>query len=150
VSDWLIRPGTDEDLHATADITAAVAAEDIATGLAADSAEQLRARCGPLFFVCEAAGRIIGFANATVGESAPGERAIWPSGARFIDLTDLHVIAAERGRGIGGALLETVLEAAKGMGIERALVYSAVKDHRRITAFYERYGFRMWFVEMYR
>lgn len=150
MTDWLIRPGAEQDLPAVSALTERWEVEGSAIGLQHDGVEQLRARCGPLFFVASSADDLIGFANGTVGESAPGERAIWPDGARFFDLTDLYVVPKRRGEGIGSALLETVVQAARGMGIEHALVYSSVRDHRRITAFYERHGFRMWFVEMYR
>lgn len=55
-----------------------------------------------------------------------------------------------RGREIGGKLLEDLMQVAREHGLRKALVYSAIKDIRRIMNFYEAHGFRSWFVQMFR
>lgn len=73
-----------------------------------------------------------------------------PAGERYLEVDDLYVHPSMRGREIGGKLLEDLMQVAREHGLRKALVYSAIKDIRRIMNFYEAHGFRSWFVQMFR
>jgi len=60
------------------------------------------------------------------------------------------VTAEHRSSGIGGMLLDGLLEAARRNGVERSLVYSATRDLEKVLRFYRRHGFKNWYVRMYR
>lgn len=47
-------------------------------------------------------------------------------------------------------MVDKLLEAAEGNGITRSVVYSATKQWQKIIGFYEKHGFKKWFVQMYR
>ena len=73
-----------------------------------------------------------------------------PLGERYFRLDELYVHPDHRERGVGGLLVDRLLAEAQAEGVDRARVYSAAQDWQRIIAFYQRHGFKMWYVELYR
>ncbi len=51
----------------------------------------------------------------------------------------IHVALEERGRGVGGQLLDAAVEALRGRGVRRAILW-VVEDNVAARAFYERQG----------
>lgn len=80
------------------------------------------------------AGEIVGFAK--IGPVAfPGE---WPETA--IELHQLYVRGDQHGAGVGPALMDWVIDAARADG-RTELILSVYVDNARAIRFYQRYGF---------
>jgi ribosomal protein S18 acetylase RimI-like enzyme len=79
----------------------------------------------------------VGYAMLTIG---PGP-ATWDLGERVGELESLSVMADERGRGVGQALLSAARAAARELGAERLFVGVAHANAGALR-FYEREGFR--------
>ncbi|MGE5672764.1 MAG: GNAT family N-acetyltransferase [Mycobacterium leprae] len=129
-------------------LTAAFEAEGSCFGETAATEAELQAHLGPYFWVAEADGAVIGFAYGTVKTSEG--MAVIPAGQRYIEVDELYVLPAHRDGGVGGRLLDALLEQASADGVERSFIYSASRDWRRVTDFYGRHGYQMWFVGMYK
>lgn len=85
--------------------------------------------------VATEAERIIGFAK--LGPIAfPGA---WPADA--VELHQLYVLGGWHGEGVGPALMDWALAAARGQGAG-TLLLSVFVDNHRAQRFYTRYGFR--------
>jgi ribosomal protein S18 acetylase RimI-like enzyme len=102
---------------------------------AEDSAEQLD---GYLH-----AGRVLA---AFRGEALVGHLQLVPVDKRTVELKSMAVIAELRGSGIGRALVDTALAAARVDGAHRVLVATAAADVGTLR-FYQRCGFRFLSVE---
>jgi ribosomal protein S18 acetylase RimI-like enzyme len=147
----VIRPATEADLAAVAELHRLWEQEGTVRGLVADTVEDLRAQLGPLFLVAETpAGRIVAFAVGIIRRAGPKHAAALRPGTRYVDLYSLYVAARWRRRGLGSRLVKAVLEGAERAGVHRAMVYSCAVDWRRAAEFYERHGFHMWGFQMFR
>jgi len=84
--------------------------------------------------------RLIGYAMVHVADPDP----VWATGSTFAELSTLSVTRAERGAGVGSALLDEVEREllARGIG-EYVIGVDSVNDGAR--RFYERRGFRVGF-----
>jgi ribosomal protein S18 acetylase RimI-like enzyme len=69
---------------------------------------------------------------------------------RNVEIDEIYVHPHYRTDGIGHKLVDQLLDEASARGITRSMVYSASKEWETIVGFYEKHGFKMWFVEMYR
>ncbi|MCP4646092.1 MAG: GNAT family N-acetyltransferase [bacterium] len=144
--DFQSRQATAADVPALRSLQEQWAAEDITYGFVPADADAIEDALRSYAFVAEADGQVIGFVTASCATSEG--TAVVASGERYIELDDLFVVPEWRSGNVGGALVELVLEAAREEGVRKALVYSATKDVRRVLAFYERHGFRSWYVQM--
>ncbi|MFG2295898.1 GNAT family N-acetyltransferase [Streptomyces sp. NPDC048603] len=79
-------------------------------------------------------GRVIGMAWLAVTRRVPHTRAFERASG---DLQCVYVTPEERDRGVGGELIDAVLEQARELGIERVVVHST----ERAVAAYARHGF---------
>lgn len=147
MADVTIRECTEEDLDAVSRLQQCWEAEGITQGLKADSREDLIGRLGPFFFVADMDGAIEGyvFGSAKVSEGS----AVMPQGERYLEVDEIYVRPQSRGKGVGGMLLDKLLQTARGNGIGRFSVYSATKDMDGILEFYRRHGFQSWYVQMF-
>ncbi|HEV2125845.1 MAG TPA: GNAT family N-acetyltransferase [Chloroflexota bacterium] len=155
-----IRRCHEADLTVVAALYRAWEAEDITWGLRADDEGALREKLGPFFLVAEVevertrdADRrppSIGFVTAQIRHAAPGEVAVFPAGAAYLEVEDLYVTTAWRDAGVGTHLMEHLFEAARAQGVESSLVFSATKDLARIVRFYERFGYQPWGVQFFK
>lgn len=111
-----------------------------------DTREGVRGYIGPHAFVAELAGELIGY---TLGKLEPvSTLAALPVDEPHLEVVDLYVSPTFRCRGIGGLLIETLLDSAKAIGVANFRLMSATKDIQRAISFYERYGFRVVSVDM--
>jgi GNAT superfamily N-acetyltransferase len=62
----------------------------------------------------------------------------------------VYVHPDQRNTGIGHKLIEYILGEAESKGISKSVVYSATKQWQKKIGFYEKHGFKIWFVQMYR
>ncbi len=144
------RAATTADLPAVAELQRAWAEEAITWGFRAATPEELLPRLGPLFLVAGDGPAVVGFAYGAIRTAGEESAAVFPAGARYLEIEDLYVAAACRQRGTGGALIDALIAAAAAQGVMRARVYSAAKELDRALSFYRRHGFRSWYVELVR
>lgn len=98
--------------------------------------------------MAEADSQVIGYITGSVHES--NELAVIDKGEHYIEVDEVYVHPAYRNETIGHMLVDRLLQTAEEHGITRSIVYSASKQWRKIIGFYEKHGFKMWFVQMYR
>ena len=140
MTDILIRECTSADIEKVMELDRDWAAEDSTYGYVAESAEGFADRLGTYFLVTEVQDSIVGFAYGSVRVSEG--MAVLPAGQTYFEVDAIYVTTEYRNSGIGGMLLNGLLEAARHNGIERSLIYSATKDLDRILRFYRRHGFK--------
>ena len=109
--------------------------------------ETLVENIGPHFYVAADGGNVVGFSYGSTRISEG--LAIMAKGERYFEIEELYVKPDYRDRGIGGELLDRLVEACKENGVQRFKVYSASKDLDGSTRFYRRHGFESWYVEMF-
>lgn len=80
----------------------------------------------------------IGYAMVHVDEPDP----VWATGERYVELTSLSVLPAERRRGVGTALLDALERELISRGV-RDLVIGVDTVNQDAQRFYERRGFRV-------
>ncbi len=96
------------------------------------------------FVIAEADGEPVGYACVTIGLPYAG----WATGDRLAELETLSVLADQRGKGIGAALLDAVWKRLAELGVEDMAITTTVTnvDAQR---FYERQGFSQRFAVYY-
>jgi putative acetyltransferase len=132
-----VRPGTDGDAAAAADVVRQVLWEHglpfesrrLDADLLAPEAHY-RARGGAFYVATDAGGRIIGTAALERTGPASGE------------VRKMFLLPEARGNGVGRALLEAVLAAARARRLERVTLRTRRRYDRAIRM-YERAGFRL-------
>jgi ribosomal protein S18 acetylase RimI-like enzyme len=100
------------------------------------------------FLVAESDGQIIGYINGSVRVNEKVE--VLPKQETYLEIENIYVRPEYRDRHVGGVLLEQLLAVAEQNGIKRFVVSTVTKDMDRILKFYGRYGFRPWFVELFK
>jgi ribonuclease HI/GNAT superfamily N-acetyltransferase len=144
-----VRSASDSDIPAVAELSRQFAAEDICWGMRGTSEGELAKRLAGLFLVAAHGEEIVGHAFGHVRDAKPGEMCVFPDGAKYLELEELYVASGRRGKGIGSALVEAIMAAARKQGAERVLVYSAIRDTERAMNFYRRHGLKVWYVQMF-
>lgn len=122
--------------------------EGITYGYQAEAIEKIIAKINEFSYIAECEGKVIGFITASVHEAK--HITVMTDGKRYLEIEDIYIGNEFRNQGIGSSLLETVLSEAHAKGIERSLVYSATKELDGIMDFYNKYGFKTWYVQMFR
>ena len=148
MSDVRIRECLQDDVARVRELDESWEAEDITHGYVAESAEELANHLGSCFLVAELEGCIVGFAHgsAHVSEGMP----TLPPGETYFEVDAIYVETEHRNTSIGGLLLDRLLEVARDNGIERSRVHSATKDLERILRFYQRHGYKQYYVQLFR
>ena len=100
------------------------------------------------FFVAESNGQIIGYINGSVRVNEKVE--VLPQQETYLEIENIYVRPEYRDRHVGGDLIERLLATAEQNGIKRFIVSTVTKDMEWILRFYRRYGFRPWFVELFK
>ncbi|MCG8347484.1 MAG: GNAT family N-acetyltransferase [Chloroflexales bacterium] len=100
------------------------------------------------FLVAESDGQIIGYINGSVLINHKVE--VLPKQEMYLEIENIYVKAEFRNMHVGGDLLEQLLTVAERNGIKRFVVSTVTKDMDRILKFYRCYGFRPWFVELFK
>lgn len=96
---------------------------------------------GPDAFVllAERGGKAVGYAMVHLREGSP----TWPLSERAGELETLSVLAGERGKGTGTALLEAVRAELGELGVVELSLH-AMPTNRDAIRFYERHGFSVY------
>ncbi|WP_445324070.1 GNAT family N-acetyltransferase [Paenibacillus sp. FSL M7-1455] len=92
-------------------------------------------------------GRIVGYTHGVIQTS---QYPIFPLNSRFLEIYEVYVHPDYRGDRIGSQLVDRMIAEAESNGITHAFVGSSNLDWQRTVGFYERHGFKMWYVQMYR
>lgn len=95
--------------------------------------------------VAERDGELIGYALVSINEGAP----TWDVGDPTAEIETLSVLESERGRGVGRALTEAAVEAARAAGA-RSVAVGVAHTNLDAIRFYEREGFDPFYVLMLR
>ncbi|WNQ13370.1 GNAT family N-acetyltransferase [Paenibacillus aurantius] len=122
--------------------------ESITYGLGVNTEGLLRKYIGDYFWVAEMDLKVVGYIMGTVHES--DGLAVVEKGELYLEVDEVYVHPDFRSVNIGHALVDKLLQTAESNGITRSIVYSASKQWQKIVGFYEKHGFKMWFVQMYR
>ena len=144
----IIRPCEAADIPGVLAVSAACVEEGLVYGLTVVTLDEVTARLGTYCYVATHGKEIVAYAWGV--ESVSEGMAVIPRDAPYLEVEELMVKPGCRDQGIGGLLLDTLLQAARDRGIDRFLVYSANQDTERIMRFYGKHGFRSWCVMMYR
>jgi ribosomal protein S18 acetylase RimI-like enzyme len=96
-------------------------------------------------YIAERDGRAVGYVMLTVTD-AP---ASWDVGTRAAEIETLSVLPEERSGGVGAALMDAALAAADAEGV-RAIGVGVVHSNVDGIRFYERAGFKPFYVELLR
>ena len=90
-------------------------------------------------FVADVDGEVMGYAFCVLGEIKDDTMLL---DAKTLHIEDVCVDENARGTGIGGRILDYVLEYAKGSGIDRVDL-DVWEFNETARAFYEKHGFRV-------
>ncbi len=148
MSSVAIRRAAESDIPAIARLQELWCNEEITWGFVPDTLEGIAGHIRPYCFVAESRGELVGFVTGQV-LTDPGLAAL-PHGAPCLEIADLYVVREHRCSGIGGRLLESLIDTARAGGIESFRLHSGTKDIRSVIAFYERHGFQTVGVTMVR
>lgn len=144
----MYRKAKEQDLPQVVKLSELWEAENATYGLRANSADLLKPFLGDYFWLAEKQGEIIGYITGSVQESEG--LAVIEKGEKYLEIDEVYVLPDYRNRKVGHTLVDQLLQSAEAGGVTRSLVYSASKQWREIIGFYEKHGFKMWFVQMYR
>ena len=148
---YQVRPARTDDVHAVVGLSKLWAEEGCTTGYVAlmEGDERLQSWFdGGYFFVGEHEDVVIAYA---AGVGKVGKNAIFkPEGERFLDVHEIFVHVDHRENGVGDRLVEALISRAESEGISRSMVGSNNIDWLRTYQFYERRGYRMFSIEMYK
>lgn len=144
-----VRPAEARDRQAVLDLSRLWAEEGCTTGYVPCTAEHLEPwLAGGYFFVAEFEGGLIAYA---AGIEKLGKGAIFkPEGEQYLNVDEVFVRADHRDKGVGTRLMRVLLDRAKSNGVLRSMVGSNNVDWLSTFQFYERHGYRMFAIQMYK
>lgn len=97
---------------------------------------------GHSFFIDRLRAPDIRFFAAWMGEEVVGIGALKSLSPSEGEVKSMHTAAPARGQGIGAAMLDTIIEAARSMGMSRLSLETHPGDHfAAAVALYRRHGF---------
>jgi ribosomal protein S18 acetylase RimI-like enzyme len=94
---------------------------------------------GGVLFMADQDSELVGFALC---EQEQGGSPTWEWPEEFLSIVDLVVLPANRGQGLGDALLDAVEAEARERGVA-ALDVNAAAPNELARRFYERHGYRL-------
>jgi ribosomal protein S18 acetylase RimI-like enzyme len=148
----LIRECTHKDIDEVLQLDRLWEQENIAREFEFVSREEFAAnleRFQTYFLVAESNGSLVGYINGTVRPGQEGAM-VSPEHEVCLEIENIYVKPDFRNRHIGGKLMESLLEVAEKKGIQRFLVATDSKDMDKVLNFYQRYGFQLCYVRMFK
>lgn len=142
-----IRKCTRFDVPQVAALSQQWSDEAVTFAYPASQEDKIAQRIGDYFWVAEENGLVIGYTHGAVQTS---QYPVFPLDAPFVEIYEVYVHPDFRGDGVGHQLVDHIIGEAESNGVSHALVGSSNVDWRSIVGFYERHGFKMWYVQMYR
>ena len=147
MDDILIRKCTLRDIDVIHQLEKQWAEEDITYGQEPNPVEKLMDKLGEYFLVADVDNGVVGFICGSMHVSEG--LAVIPEGQGYLEIDDIYVRPEYRSQGVGGLLLESLLEIAKQQSIKRFSVYTATKNIDKIYNFYRSHGFQSWFIRLF-
>ncbi len=145
----VIRRATEENVNEVVALSELWVSEENTYGLArSDSASFLKSLGRGYFYVAINDSFVVGYIVGSIHQS--DGLAVIPKGEEYLEIDEVYVHPDHRREGMGHDLVDALLAEAETCGICRALVYSATKQWEQVVGFYQKHGFKMWFVEMYK
>ena len=161
----IFRKCTDRDLPQIARLSRGWSEEGVTFAYPAASVEHLAKHLGDYFWVAVDEGNS-GESAAECGEATDGECGskvigytygaiktspypVFP-GEQYLEIYEVFVHPDWRSGGVGQGLVERIVAEVESHGVRHALVGSSNLDWQRTVQFYEKLGFKMWYVQMYR
>jgi len=142
-----IRKCTLKDVPQIAVLSRLWSDEAVTFAYPAASEDKIAQRLGDYFWIAEKDGLVIGYTHGAVQTS---HYPVFPLNAPLLEIYEVYVHPDYRADGIGHQLVDSIIGEAESNGVMHALVGSSNLDWSRIVGFYERLGFKMWYVQMYR
>jgi ribosomal protein S18 acetylase RimI-like enzyme len=96
-------------------------------------------------FVAEVKGHVVGYLMLTITHTSDS----WDVGSQAAEIETLSVLAEARSSGVGAALLDAALQEATAAGVN-AIGVGVVHSNVDAVRFYERAGFKPFYVELLR
>jgi ribosomal protein S18 acetylase RimI-like enzyme len=145
-----IRECTEADLRQVVRLSDQWARENITVGYEHVNwnVDKLKKRLNGYFYVAESDRAVIGYSFGEIREGTVTPVSDQP--VKYLEIFEVYVEPAYRGREVGGQLIETLMARAHEQGIERILVGSSNKRWEDTVKFYCKHGFRVWYVQMYK
>jgi ribosomal protein S18 acetylase RimI-like enzyme len=143
-----VRKVRENDLLKVVRLSELWVTESITYGMGANTEELFRKFIGDYFWVAEVDSNVVGYIIGTVHASEG--LAVIGKGERYLEVDEVYVHPDYRSQNIGHAMVDKLLQTAESNGVTRSIVYSASKQWQKIVGFFEKHGFKMWFVQMYR
>lgn len=142
-----LRKCTMNDVPQIVELSRLWADEAVTFAYPASNVEKISKRLGDYFWVAEQKGRIIGYTHGVIQTS---QYPIFPLNSQFLEIYEVYVHPDYRADGVGHQLVDRIIAEAESNGVTHAIVGSSNLDWQRIVGFYERHGFKIWYVQMYR
>ena len=150
-SGYKVRPTGTDDVVSVIGLSKLWAEEGCTTGYVALMVgdEHLQSWLdGGYFLVGEHEGVVIAYAAGVV---KVGKHSIFkPEGERYLHVHEVFVHADHREKGVGDRLVGALLARSESEGINRSMVGSNNIDWMRTVRFYERHGYGMFSIQMYK
>lgn len=146
---YQIRPASESVVPAVLNLSRLWADEGCTDGYVSCTAEHLQLWLdGGYFFVGELQGEVVAYAAGVV---KLGKGYIFESeGEQYLNVDEVFVHTDHRDKGLGTRLVQALLDKAEAAGIVRSMVGSNNVDWLSTFRFYERHGYRMQSIQMYR
>jgi len=152
MEDFLLRVSKPEDIDVILQMDELWEAEDIAHEYITENLEEYTAklkRFPEYILVAESNGTLVGYINGSIHNNEDG-LAVIPAGETYLEIENLYVKPEFRHKGIGGRLMQSLLEVAEGNGIRRFILATDNKQMDKMLSFYKRFGFNIWFARLYK
>ena len=146
---YQVRPAGKSDAQAVLHLSRLWAEEGCIDGYVTCTAEHLQSWLdGGYFLVGEIQGEVVAYAAGVV---KLGRGYIFePEGEQYLNVDEVFVHADHRDQGLGTRLVQALLDRAEAEGVVRSMVGSNNVDWLATFQFYERHGYRMHSILMYK
>ena len=146
---YCVRPASIDDVQTAINLSRLWADEGCTDGYVACRVEHLQSWLeGGFFFVGELQSEVVAYAAGVV---KLGKGYIFrPEGEQYLNVDEVFVHADHREKGLGTRLVQALLDKAEAEGIVRSMVGSNNVDWLATFQFYERHGYRMHSILMYK
>jgi GNAT superfamily N-acetyltransferase len=142
-----IKKAAKEDLKVILEMERLWEAEDITYGLACGTEEDLY-QFLEYAYIALWHGIPIGYVLGSINDSK--ELCVFDDESMYLVVEEIYVYPSFRGEDVGSNLLDHIINQAKKYGIKNFKIYSATKETDKIMKFYNKKGFKPWYVVMYK